>query len=369
MNGKTSLIAIGAFLIGLGIGYGIFAATVQQQLQNQQIQIASLQAEVSKLKGTTAGQSIMPAAPIPDAAKGPAIDPEKGYLVEEIKDGLYWVTEGAYQVMFLTTGEGVIVVDAPPTIGENVLKAIGEVTDEPITHVIYSHFHADHIAAASILPNDAVIIAHEDTAEHLAHASSPSRSYTFGSFVGGSPVLPPTVTFSDSYMLTLGSQTLELAYKGPVHVPGSIFIYAPQQKVLMLVDVVFPGWSPFKDLAMTEHVPAFIAAHDLILEYEFDTFIGGHLTRLGTPEDVKIQREYIQDIQANAATAFQTVDFFAIAEQTGFENSWLLFDTYLEAVIQSCTDATVPHWIDRLGGVDVFTDDHCFKIAESLRID
>ena len=108
-----------------------------------------------------------PKAPIPDSAFGPAI-PEKGYLVQELGDGLYWVTEGTYHMMFLTTGEGVIVVDAPPSIGENVLKAIKETTDEPITHVIYSHSHADHIAAASMYPEDAIYIAHEETALRLA---------------------------------------------------------------------------------------------------------------------------------------------------------------------------------------------------------
>ena len=41
------------------------------------------------------------------------------------------IADGAYQVMFLTTGEGVIVVDGPPSIGHNYLKAIREVTDEP----------------------------------------------------------------------------------------------------------------------------------------------------------------------------------------------------------------------------------------------
>jgi len=46
-----------------------------------------------------------PKAPIPDSAFGPTI-PEKGYLVEELGDGLYLVTEGTYHVMFLTTGEG-----------------------------------------------------------------------------------------------------------------------------------------------------------------------------------------------------------------------------------------------------------------------
>jgi len=112
---------------------------------------------VELLKAERAANVIPELAPIPKTAFGPAI-PEKGYLVEEIDDGLYWVTEGVYQVMFLTTGEGVIVVDAPPTIGENILKAIEEVTDEPITHVIYSHSHADHIAAASMYPEDAKYI-------------------------------------------------------------------------------------------------------------------------------------------------------------------------------------------------------------------
>jgi len=61
-------------------------------------------------------------APVPETAFGPPVPQDKGYLVEEISDGLYWVTEGMYQVMFLTTGEGVIVVDAPPTIGENISR-------------------------------------------------------------------------------------------------------------------------------------------------------------------------------------------------------------------------------------------------------
>jgi len=75
------------------------------------------------------------AAPLPETAKGPQIDYSKGYLVEEIRDGLYWVTDGAYNTMFLTTGQGVIVVDAPPSIGQNYLNAIAEVTDESITQM------------------------------------------------------------------------------------------------------------------------------------------------------------------------------------------------------------------------------------------
>lgn len=295
-------------------------------------------------------------APVPDNAKGPQIDYSKGYLVEEISEGLYWVTEGAYQGMFLVTGEGVIVVDAPPSIGQNYLKAIEEVTDEPITHVIYSHAHNDHIGAASMFPEDATIIAHKLTAEKLEIRNDPNR-----------PV--PTVSFEEKYTLEVGNQILELEYHGPMHAPGNIFIYAPQQKVLMLVDVVFPGWVPFKDLAMAEDVPFFIYAHDKILEYDFETFIGGHLTRLGTPEDVQIQKEYFDDIQKNAGLANQQVDFMEIGQKVGFENIWLVFQVYADTITQQCTDATLPNWIDRLGGADLFTYDHCWKISESQRID
>ena len=89
---------------------------------------------------------------IPESAKGPAI-PEKGYLVEEIRDNLYWVTDGSYNTMFLVTDEGVVAIDAPPSIGQNYLKAIAEVTDKPVTYVIYSHAHLDHIGAAGSLRN------------------------------------------------------------------------------------------------------------------------------------------------------------------------------------------------------------------------
>jgi glyoxylase-like metal-dependent hydrolase (beta-lactamase superfamily II) len=308
-------------------------------------------------------------APVPDAAFGPAVPQDKGYLVEEIRDGLYWVTEGAYQVIFLTTGQGVIVVDAPPTIGQNILNAISEVTDEPITYVIYSHSHADHIGAAGIFPAEATFIAHVETADQLSRSNGQNRAYSFGMFLGGAPVPTPTVTFNDRYTLRHGSQTLELEYRGTNHEPGNIYIYAPRQKVLMLVDVIFPGWVPFKNLALAEDIPGFIQAHDEVLTFDFDTFVGGHLTRLGTRGDVEVQRQYIMDIQSNAAQALQSVDFFTVAKETGFENPWLLFDTYLDTVAHECEELTLPKWNDQLGGADVWTFDHCFQIVESLRID
>lgn len=212
---------------------------------------------------------------IPESANGPTI-PEKGYLVEEIGDNMYWVTDGSYNTMFLVTDEGVVAMDAPPSIGQNYLKAIAEATDKPITRVIYSHSHLDHIGAAGMFPKNATYKAHQDTGLELQRAMSLTSS--------GSAILPiPTITFPDNYTLQIGNQTLNLDYYGNNHMLGNLFIYAPNQKALMLVDVVFPGWVPFPYLAIANDAAGFIKAHVISLNnYDFDTFVGGHLTRFGT---------------------------------------------------------------------------------------
>ncbi len=324
---------------------------------------------------TTKTQPRPPAAPeaqfaeVPAAALGPAIDSAKGYLVEEIASGLYWVTDGAYQAIFLVSSEGVIVVDAPPNLGAALPAAIAETTLLPVTHVVYSHTHADHIAAAAVFDAPGVeFIAHEATATYLATQSDSTRVVPFGAMVGGGPVPLPTTTFADSLTVTLGNQTLELHYLGPAHEPGNLFIWAPQQKVLMLVDVIFPGWAPFFELALAEDVRAFIAAHDQALSFDFDTFVGGHLARLGTRADVQTQRDYVMDLQSNALSALQTVDFNAIAAEVGFENPWALFATYLGAVEDECEHRTIQNW-SHLGAMDVMAHSHCAVMIESLRID
>jgi len=300
---------------------------------------------------------------IPESARGPAI-PEEGYLVEEIRDNLYWVTDGSYNTMFLVTDEGVVAIDAPPSIGQNYLKAIAEVTDKPITHVIYSHAHLDHIGAAGMFPKNATYIAQDDTASELQRAT--------GLATNASAIPPvPTITFPNNYTLQVGNQTLELDYYGDNHMPGNLFIYAPNQKTLMLVDVVFPGWVPFVYLAIADDVAGFIKAHDIVLNnYDFDTFVGGHLTKLGTRDDVITQQEFVSDLEKAAAKANSEVQFGDVAAQVGSTaDTWLLFSKYIDAIDQNCIQTMLPKWEGRLGGAEAFLPTHCFAMTESGRVD
>ena len=265
--------------------------------------------------------------------------------------------------MFLVTDKGVVVVDAPPSIGENYLKAIAEVTDKPVTYVIYSHAHIDHIGAAGIFPKNATFIAQQETAAKLQRAKSVARNASMVPSI-------PTVTFSKNYTLQIGNQTLKLDYYGVNRLPGNMFIYAPKQKVLMLVDIIFPGWIPFPYLAIAKDTAGFIKAHDIALNnYDFDTIVAGHLTRLGTRSDVIIQKEFVSDLEKAAATANQEVLFSKIASQVGSFDPWLIFSTYIDAINKQCEDGMLPKWQSRLGGAEIFMSTHCFTMSESRRVD
>lgn len=300
---------------------------------------------------------------IPDAAKGPSI-PSKGYLVGKLGDNLYSVTDGAYNTMFMVTDKGVVAVDAPPSLGQKYLKAIAEVTNKPVNYLIYSHAHIDHIGAAGLFPKNVSVIAQEETARELQSAKAVAKNVTM--------VPPiPTITFSKNYTLTIGNQTLKLDYYGSNHLPGNIFIYAPKQKVLMLVDIVFPGWVPFPNLAIAKDVAGFIKAHNIALDkYDFDKFVGGHLTRLGTRNDVAVQKEFIDDLKNASTKANQEVLFSKVAQQVGhFDNPWLIFSKYIDAVNEKCTQLVLPKWENKLGGAREFMSTHCFTMSEAERVD
>ena len=83
--------------------------------------VSILATTISLSKSIYAQENQTETTQLPEAAKGPAI-PSKGYLVEEIREGLFWVTDGAYNTIFLVTDEGVVAVDAPPSIGKNYLS-------------------------------------------------------------------------------------------------------------------------------------------------------------------------------------------------------------------------------------------------------
>jgi glyoxylase-like metal-dependent hydrolase (beta-lactamase superfamily II) len=132
-------------------------------------------------------------APLPSTSRGTSSN-TASYAVQSFGGGAYIVTDGSYQNVFFVSTTGVIHVGLPPTIGKNMLFAIGKVTSQPITHIVYSRPQADHIGVASLVagPGKPVeVIAREDTKEPLQEAPDASRPL-------------PTVTFKDDYKFCVG---------------------------------------------------------------------------------------------------------------------------------------------------------------------
>jgi glyoxylase-like metal-dependent hydrolase (beta-lactamase superfamily II) len=287
---------------------------------------------------------------IPDAARGPARDLSSGLAVEEIGDRLFLVTDGDYQAMVADTGEGLVAFDAP--WGAEYAAAIRRVSAAPVTHLVYSHSHFDHIGGAGQL-GAPTVVAHQATAEILRRHTDRRRP-------------APTVTFDREMTIDAGPHRIELRYHGPNHQDGNIFTYLPRQRVLMLVDVVVPGWVPFHALGGATDVAGYLDAHDAALSYPFDTLVAGHLTRTGTASDVRVQREYLDDVRRACTQARRSVSPGDIAAVTGTEDKWRFASSYFDHLALSAAGDVLPRWAGRLGGAAAFTLSHCLAMTIAL---
>jgi glyoxylase-like metal-dependent hydrolase (beta-lactamase superfamily II) len=298
-------------------------------------------------------------APLPEFARGPEIL-DSGYRVVELGGGTYGITSGMVNTMFLVTRNGVVVVDAPPDLGRKLLMGIEEVTSKPITHLIYSHAHADHIGSAHLLARDGLkIIAHERTARFIKEANDGNRPL-------------PNETFSGTRSeQTIDGEKIVLEYTGDWHQPGNLFIYLPEQKVLTAIDSFTVKNAPFFRLLFSPHVPAYFDAMDQMLEYDFETVVSGHMALFGTPEDVQTNREYIRDLRASAAEALRTVDLrkAAAAASVPDNNKQAQLKAWMDAVVARAAELMPTSWNERLGGNDIFLTDNLNTVAWSVFID
>ncbi|CAN0341988.1 unnamed protein product, partial [Laminaria digitata] len=85
----------------------------------------------------------------------------------------------------------------------------------------------------------------------------------------------------------------------------------------MVTDALYPGWSPFFSMAIAEDVQGYLEGLDQVNEVDFDVLVGGHVSRLGTKEDVQIKVDFFADIQAGAEFALSTVSASDVAAGTG----------------------------------------------------
>ncbi len=292
------------------------------------------------------------------------IDPAVGYLTKEIGGGVYVITEGIYQSAFVVTGAGVVVLDAPGSYGAKLRQAIAEVTDEPIRMLVYSHTHKDHIGGAGALADipDLQIVALDSVRHFLEEKKDPNR-----------PV--PNVTFEKEKTISLGGKEIKLRQHRNYHSDeGDLFIHIPEAQFLMVVDTLAPGYVPFMDFDLTSNFHEYLKVFDDILAYDFDVFVGGHLTQLGDRSHVEETKAYATDVYQTVKRVHAGTDLMTVMVQTAevagsFDNKYLLFKAFLETVTAKSAEEIKSRWRHKLAGVDVFVESHVSTALVYVRWD
>ena len=298
-------------------------------------------------------------APVPPSALGPALN-ERGYYVGRVERNLYWVTDGTYQSAFLTTSDGVVLLDAPPTIGHNIQRAVDEIAaangvSNKVGYLIYSHHHADHVGASSLFGKNVTRIGHEQTRRLLLRDDDPARP-------------PNEETFQQQRSLEVGGERIELAWHGANHSPDNIAIHLPDHDTLMLIDIVNPGWAPIYLSNLTEDIPGYLEAPAHALAYPWTHFIGGHNGRLGTRDDIRLHQQYMADITAASRHAIDTVDptrYFVKYR----DNSWAAVKGYLDEIAATAAAPVIEKYTGVIAAADVFTESTTFQVMQSIRLD
>jgi glyoxylase-like metal-dependent hydrolase (beta-lactamase superfamily II) len=298
-------------------------------------------------------------APIPASALGPAVNAQ-GYYVGRVEKNLYWVTDGTYQAAFLTTSDGVVLFDAPPTIGHNLQRAIDEIASangvsNQVSHIVYSHHHADHLGASSLFGPDVVRVGHIETKRLLARDNDPTRPL-------------PDVTFETHHTLRVGGERIDLAWHGTNHTPDNSYIHFPDHDTLMLVDLILPGWVPYDSFNLDEDVPGSLAAPGRAMAYPWKHFIAGHMGRLGTRHDIVVYQQYVRDLIKSVKAALVAVDPTPFFVKYG-NNSWAGVKTYQDAQVAYASDPVIKKYTGVLAAADVYTASTAFVLLESIRLD
>jgi glyoxylase-like metal-dependent hydrolase (beta-lactamase superfamily II) len=258
------------------------------------------------------------------ALQQPAAPPaERVVEVEKLRDNLFVLRGGGGASSVFVTAAGVVVVDTKlPGWGQPLLDSIRKLTDRPVTMIVNTHTHGDHVSGNVEFPAQVEVIAHANTAANMKemrpNSSAPPNPNPPNIFRDNSGRGLPKRTFTDRLTLGSGADQIELHYFGRAHTNGDAFVLFPAHRVLHVADV-FPGPElPIMDANnggtgigyadTLDTVAAFIA------ERTVDTLVNGHTTATTTPADLRNYSQFIRGYVKAAQTAKsagRSVDEFA----------------------------------------------------------
>lgn len=212
---------------------------------------------------------------------------EKTIEVEQLKDNLFVLKGGGGNSAAFVTSDGVVLVDTKLAgWGQSLIDKIGELTPNPVTTIINTHTHFDHVSGNVEFPASVDIVVHENTERLMREWNSVtgipySREIEDVFKANPGPGLPDR-TFSDRMTLGSGADQVDLYYFGRGHTGGDAWVVFPSLRTMHAGDA-FPGKQvPIMDAnnggSGIEFPKTLSNAHSTVTD--IDTIITGHSTQM-----------------------------------------------------------------------------------------
>ena len=230
---------------------------------------------------------------------------------------------------FITTKEGVIVIDTRGSAKEakQVLKAIREMTQQPVIYVVNSHFHKENIAGNGVFTDARTIIAQQKAlAMIVTEAERENRKVT-----------PPNLSFEKKLELKLGKYHLKLVHPGPGHTEGDLYVYIPKWRILITGGMVFNHIIPFLgDSAIDSWIDGLVEMEDL----DAEVIVPGHGPVGGKPLVTQMKhylmelKRFVNDALDDRKNLSETITLVKANLSTKY-SGWKHFDRVEENIVRA----------------------------------
>ncbi|HHR5114740.1 TPA: MBL fold metallo-hydrolase [Escherichia coli] len=259
------------------------------------------------------------------------------YILQKIGERTYYVQRYFYSTTFYVGDKGVLLFDAPEGRGKYLLQAIRDVTPLPVTALVYSHYHVDHIGDSPFWNDEAKkegvnlrIIASKATAEKMQFMNSRL------------PVATQVLSKKDD-QFKFEKQTIELhRFVKAGHTDDHSVWLLKQEKVAHSPDLLNPDQLPMMGFAVSDT----LVYHDSNLRQvemlDWKYFIGGH-GNIGSHDDFKFQRQFLNDLRDTTIKVRKEESFGKFMNKTA-NNHADFAQAQREAIIKKVTEVLRPKY-------------------------
>ena len=268
------------------------------------------------------------------ALQQPPAPSAAGIEVEKLTDNLYVLKAltngGGGNTSVFLTANGVTVVDTKnPGWGQPLLDKIKTITNKPVTMIINTHTHGDHVSGNVEFPATVDVVTHENTKANMAAMRQPS--FTVPPAGGPAPSIftrhqghnLPKRTFKDKMTIGSGADQIDLYYFGPAHTSGDAMVFFPAARVLHMADVFagkgLPGMDANNGGSGVGYADTLTKTANWADTAKVEKIINGHFATTTTRAELREFIAYVQDFvkaTQDGKKAGKTVDETAAAWKT-----------------------------------------------------